>query len=696
MSPVRIGLVGCVKSKRQHPSPARDMYTSPMFRGRMRAVELGCDTWFVLSAKHGLLDPSEVIEPYDVALKNLPSDARRAWSRKVLGALLDRFGDLSGKVFEIHAGSAYRDNGLVSGLKAAGATVENPTEGLNRGQQLAFYTGRPASSFKPVTRRRARPRASYGRIGETLNQGDEESVTVSFAKVEDILGRPLPASARKYAPWWGNTDLSPQGRGWLDYGWRVGQIRMVNEEVRFDRLSRHAGRAEERTRLHAANGEPPNGGRPTVRDDIQLENIHPIDLFTYRWPAATETFDRGWEATIVAGGARHLLRHGIGGRVVFGSWRPHTVTFLDGQPAVEAAAEDAYEQTRKLVSLIKGADRRDIQGVADLPAGYENFEIHRQKDAIDAPHARSSLVVRLTEDDLEGWARHALLRVALRRSGGGAGPATTTALPKSEPSQRPVVTQSPAGTIAIVAALLDHGALIAARPSGQPVSFTPSVEANQFVIDNQLAFLLAVICDQGIKAERAWAVPWELRHRLGHLDPYRLASEPENVVAAFCRRPMLHRLVNVVPAWIVDAARRVVAEYGGDAARIWAGRPSAVALQARLLAFEGIGQKKAAMAVEILERDLGVPISDLAGSDVAYDVHVRRVFLRTGLAEADDVGEMVADARMLNPDRPGSLDFPAWDIGRRWCRPVGPRCSECALSDVCPKLIDRADSVRGM
>jgi uncharacterized HhH-GPD family protein len=667
------------------------MYTSPLFRGRMEAVESSCDTWFVLSAKHGLLDPSEVIEPYDVALKDLPSDARRAWSRKVLDALFGRFGDLSGEVFEIHAGSAYRNNGLVSGLKAAGATIENPTEGLNRGQQLAFYRGRPAPSFDLSTRGPGRPRASYGRIGEMLDESNEESVTVSFAEVEDILGRPLPASARKYPSWWGNTDHSPQGRGWLAFGWRVGRIRMVNEEVRFDRQSRHAGRAEERTRLHTINGEVPNGRRPAARDDIQLENIHPIASFTYRWPVATETFDRGWEATIVAGGARHLLRHGIGGRVVFGSWRPHSVTFLDGQPAVEAAAEDAYQQTRKLVSLIKGADRRDVRERTDLPAGYEGFDICRQKDAIDAPPARSSLVVRLAEDDLEGWARHALLRVALRRSWGGARPATTTALPQSEPSQRPVVNRSPADTTAIVEALLDHGALIAARPSGQPVS-----EANQFVIDNPFAFLLGVICDQGIKAERAWAVPWELRQRLGHLDPYRLANEPESVVAAFCRRPMLHRLVNVVPTWIVDAARRVVAEYGGDAGRIWADSPSAVALQARLLAFEGIGQKKAAMAVEILERDRGVPISDLAGSDVAYDVHVRRVFLRTGLAETDDVGEMVADARTLNPARPGSLDLPAWDIGRRWCHPVDPSCGECALSDVCPRLIHRADRVRGM
>ncbi|HWO69164.1 MAG TPA: hypothetical protein VNP94_00195, partial [Actinomycetota bacterium] len=46
---MRIGLVGCVKSKRARPAPARDLYTSPLFRGARRFVERSCDRWFVLS-----------------------------------------------------------------------------------------------------------------------------------------------------------------------------------------------------------------------------------------------------------------------------------------------------------------------------------------------------------------------------------------------------------------------------------------------------------------------------------------------------------------------------------------------------------------------------------------------------------------------------------------------------------------------
>jgi hypothetical protein len=47
--------------------------------------------------------------------------------------------------------------------------------------------------------------------------------------------------------------------------------------------------------------------------------------------------------------------------------------------------------------------------------------------------------------------------------------------------------------------------------------------------------------------------------------------------------------------------------YGADDATIWAGNPTAGNLRARFNEFPGIGQKKAAMAVEILERHMRVP-----------------------------------------------------------------------------------------
>lgn len=136
---MRIGLVGCVKEKAATARPARDLYVSPLFRGRVTYVERSCSRWFILSARHGVIDPTAIVEPYDESLDNASRQRRRDWSRQVLAQLADGLGDLGQYEFEIHAGAPYRDFGLVGGLRAAGATILNPTAGLRIGYQLAFY-----------------------------------------------------------------------------------------------------------------------------------------------------------------------------------------------------------------------------------------------------------------------------------------------------------------------------------------------------------------------------------------------------------------------------------------------------------------------------------------------------------------------------------------------------------------------------
>lgn len=137
--PRRIGLVGCVKSKLDNPAPARDLYKSPLFVGRRRYVERSCNHWFVLSAKHGLVKPDTVLEPYDQTLKQATRAERRQWSEAVLRALTRELGSFNSTVFEIHAGNEYRAFGLEDGIRKLGGQVNVPTQGLYLGQQLAFY-----------------------------------------------------------------------------------------------------------------------------------------------------------------------------------------------------------------------------------------------------------------------------------------------------------------------------------------------------------------------------------------------------------------------------------------------------------------------------------------------------------------------------------------------------------------------------
>lgn len=58
------------------------------------------------------------------------------------------------------------------------------------------------------------------------------------------------------------------------------------------------------------------------------------------------------------------------------------------------------------------------------------------------------------------------------------------------------------------------------------------------------------------------------------------------------------------------------------------------------------------MAVEILERDRGVVVRELSGSDVAFDVHLLYVFLRAGLADTDSLDHVVGRSAPTSPTSP--------------------------------------------
>ena len=233
----------------------------------------------------------------------------------------------------------------------------------------------------------------------------------------------------------------------------------------------------------------------------------------------------------------------------------------------------------------------------------------------------------------------------------------------------------------VAGALLEFGREL--RELGES-RLAPAGEADLLVRSNPFAFLVAVILDQGVPAERAFTAPLVLEQRLGPLRPGWVLRHSAQLRRAMKRPPMPHRYPDRSATWILAAARKVVEELGGETDRLWADAPTARALRQRLEEFDGIGQKKSAMAVEILAQELGTPVADLDGSDVAVDVHVRRVFTRTGLASSDAVQEIVEAARDAYPERPGELDAPTWVIGRTWCRPRIPSCGDCPIAWACP------------
>jgi uncharacterized HhH-GPD family protein len=246
------------------------------------------------------------------------------------------------------------------------------------------------------------------------------------------------------------------------------------------------------------------------------------------------------------------------------------------------------------------------------------------------------------------------------------------------------------GRTRVGAGLLAYGreleALGAAQVGG---GFVGEPAADQLLRDSPNAFLIGVLFTQGIAAERAWAGPFLLRERLGTLDLRYLAANPGALRDAVQRPPMLHRFKNTLPVWIGAAAGKLLAEYEGDAARIWPPGTDVREVVERLTEFRGVGRKKAVMTAEILVRHFGVELGGREGGQVAFDVHVRRVFLRTGLADIDSREAIESAASTICPEAPGTIDLAAWLIGREACRPRQPRCDACRLGAVCPQLVER-------
>lgn len=229
---------------------------------------------------------------------------------------------------------------------------------------------------------------------------------------------------------------------------------------------------------------------------------------------------------------------------------------------------------------------------------------------------------------------------------------------------------------------------------GKEAFFTSNTEAEKLIWSNSLAFVLAVLYDQGIKAERAWEIPYLLKSKLGYFDVNKIAETDENyLINLFNKSPKLHRFPATMAKRTIAACKLIVRKYNGKPENIWNDSPRSDDLQRRFEEFNGIGQKKASMATNILVRDFNIAVVDKSGIDVSYDIHIRRVFLRTGLVDKDDVQTIVNRARELNPEYPGILDLGSWIIGRDYCHPNNPNCKDCPLSGYCSKLTDLGKNI---
>lgn len=128
-------LISCVSQKLDYKSKAKNLYVSTLFKKNMAyANRLQPNKIYIFSAKYGLLELNDEIEPYDLTLNTMKEKEKKVWSNNVL-VQLKKVEDVSKTKFVFLAGANYRKY-LVEYLPY----YEVPMKGLPIGKQLQYLT----------------------------------------------------------------------------------------------------------------------------------------------------------------------------------------------------------------------------------------------------------------------------------------------------------------------------------------------------------------------------------------------------------------------------------------------------------------------------------------------------------------------------------------------------------------------------
>ena len=137
-----VALVACSAQKLDRPAPARELYTSTLFRLARAWAEANAGPWYIISARYGLSTPYHWLAPYDQRLPKGSPERRARWAEDVAALVHQWLGSgwgLSPDQVEIVmlAGRDYCTP-LADYLREDGYTVTEPLQGMGIGSQQAW------------------------------------------------------------------------------------------------------------------------------------------------------------------------------------------------------------------------------------------------------------------------------------------------------------------------------------------------------------------------------------------------------------------------------------------------------------------------------------------------------------------------------------------------------------------------------
>ncbi len=154
--------------------------------------------------------------------------------------------------------------------------------------------------------------------------------------------------------------------------------------------------------------------------------------------------------------------------------------------------------------------------------------------------------------------------------------------------------------------------------------------------------------------------------------PEAIRDAPQEQVEQLVKRSGMYK---TKAARVQEIAKIILDQYGGEVPRD----------MDTLMTLPGVGRKVANCVMVYAYAEPAIPV----------DTHVHRIANRTGLVKTKRPEQTEDGLRALYP-KTRWLDVNEAFVlhGQQICKPIGPLCPQCCVTDICPKIIEKPSQKR--
>lgn len=146
--------------------------------------------------------------------------------------------------------------------------------------------------------------AFYDPLREYLSNKAFDHIPLTFAEIEQVIGRKLPASAYRHRPWWANEAQGhSHAKAWLEAGYETQQVDMAAKKLVFRRIKapQPRGMSDSRRRFKPDSEPQTKSGRHpligSMKGTFTIEPGYDLTSPMYsekEWAEIEKLMDEDW------------------------------------------------------------------------------------------------------------------------------------------------------------------------------------------------------------------------------------------------------------------------------------------------------------------------------------------------------------------------------------------------------------------